>query len=57
MKGLTYNLTTHQKHVRNYVFKTAAAKVMKQTNGVYPAPFKIIEVLPMSHDHQSCDRF
>ena len=44
MKGITYNLTTNQKWVRNYVLKTAKGKVMKQTNGLYPAPLKIMEV-------------
>ncbi|XP_003384336.1 PREDICTED: trifunctional enzyme subunit alpha, mitochondrial-like isoform X1 [Amphimedon queenslandica] len=43
MKGLMYNLTTHQKHVRNYVFKQARTKVLKLTNGLYPAPMKIME--------------
>ena len=31
--------------VKDYVFKTAKGKVMKQTNGLYPAPLKIMEVL------------
>ena len=44
MKGMTYNLTTNQKWVRNYVFKTAKGKVMKQTSGLYPAPLKIMDV-------------
>ena len=44
MKGLTYNLTTNQKYVRNYVFSQARKKVMKATNGVYPAPLRIMEV-------------
>ena len=44
MKGITFNLTTNQKYVRNFVFKKALEKVMKQTNGVYPAPLKILEV-------------
>merc|ERR1711962_1916193 len=29
--------------VKDYVFKTARGKVMKQTNGLYPAPLKILE--------------
>jgi len=29
--------------VKDYVFKTAKGKVMKQTNGLYPAPLKILE--------------
>merc|ERR1719411_823128 len=31
--------------VKNYVFDTAKGKVMKQTNGLYPAPLKILEVI------------
>jgi len=31
--------------VKDYLFKTAKGKVMKQTNGLYPAPLKILEVL------------
>nr|CAG4641476.1 EOG090X01G2 [Eurycercus lamellatus] len=31
--------------VRNYVFDQAKAKVMKQTNGLYPAPLEILKVL------------
>ncbi|TRY78885.1 hypothetical protein TCAL_04226 [Tigriopus californicus] len=30
---------------KDYVFKTAKGKVMKQTNGLYPAPLKILEVI------------
>jgi enoyl-CoA hydratase/long-chain 3-hydroxyacyl-CoA dehydrogenase len=45
MKGLQFNLTTHQRHVRNYVFGQARKKVMKMTNGLYPAPLKIMEVI------------
>ena len=44
MKGLMYNLTTNQNFVRNYVFNQATKKVLKQTNGLYPAPMKIMEV-------------
>ena len=44
MAGIKYNLTTKQKYVRNYVFEQARKMVMKQTNGLYPAPFKIMEV-------------
>ena len=44
MKGLLYNLTTNQKYVRNYVFGQATKKVMKLTNGLYPAPLKIMKV-------------
>jgi len=31
--------------VKDYVFKTAKGKVMKQTNGLYPAPLRILEVV------------
>jgi len=31
--------------VKDYVFKTALGKVMKQTNGLYPAPLKILEAV------------
>ncbi len=44
LKGLQFNLTTNQKHVRNYVFGQAKKMVMKQTNGLYPAPLQIMEV-------------
>ena len=43
MAGIKYNLTTNQKYVRNYVFDQARKMVIKQTNGLYPAPFKIME--------------
>lgn len=39
--------------VRDYVFKTAKSQVMKQTQGNYPAPLKIIEVLKKSLDSKS----
>lgn len=45
MKGLQYHLTTNQKHVRNYVMRQARAMVMKQTNGLYPAPLMIMKVI------------
>ena len=44
MKGLKYNLTNNQAYVRNYVLAQARKMVMKQTNGLYPAPLKILEV-------------
>lgn len=45
MKGLMFNLTTNTKLFRDYiVFRTATNKVLKQTNGLYPAPMKIIDV-------------
>lgn len=31
--------------VKDYVFKMAKGKVMKQTNGLYPAPLKILEAV------------
>ena len=31
--------------VKDYVFNQAKQKVMKQTNGLYPAPLKILEVI------------
>jgi len=31
--------------VKDYVFKTAKGKVMKQTNGLYPAPLRILEAV------------
>jgi len=36
--------------VKDYLFKTAKGKVMKQTNGLYPAPLKILEVLRVGLD-------
>lgn len=43
-KGIKYNLTTNQSYIRNYVLSKARKMVMKQTNGLYPAPLKIIKV-------------
>ena len=37
--------------VKDYVFKTARGKVMQQTNGLYPAPLKILEVVREGVDH------
>merc|ERR1719412_2512948 len=37
--------------VKDYVFKTARGKVMQQTNGLYPAPLKILEVVRHGVDH------
>ena len=45
LRGIKFHLTTHQKYVREYVLKQARGMVMKQTNGLYPAPLKIIEVM------------
>lgn len=44
MKGLKCNLTNNQSYIRNYVLSQAKKMVMKQTNGLYPAPLKILEV-------------
>jgi hypothetical protein len=44
VKGLKYNLTTNQSYVRNYVLSQARKMVLKQTNGLYPAPLRILEV-------------
>ena len=43
-KGMKYNLTNNQAYVRNYVLGQARKMVMKQTNGLYPAPLKILQV-------------
>merc|ERR1711997_1088889 len=37
--------------VKDYVFKTAKGKVMATTNGLYPAPLKILEVVREGVDH------
>ena len=34
----------NQLQVKDYVFNTAKGKVMKMTQGLYPAPLKILEV-------------
>jgi len=39
--------------VKDYIFNQAKGKVMKQTNGLYPAPLKILEVLRTSLDKGS----
>jgi hypothetical protein len=31
-------------YVRNYIFQQAQKKVMSQTQGLYPAPLKILDV-------------
>ena len=51
MKGLQYNLMLYQPLVRNYVLAQAKKKVMKMTNGLYPAPLKIIAVSIHLHTH------
>eukprot|EP00731_Ephydatia_muelleri_P031720 Em0023g227a len=45
LRGIKFHLTTNQKYVREYVLKQARGMVMKQTNGLYPAPLKILEVM------------
>jgi enoyl-CoA hydratase/long-chain 3-hydroxyacyl-CoA dehydrogenase len=44
MKGLQFNLTTHNTYVRNFVCNQARKTVNKLSGGHYPAPFKIIDV-------------
>eukprot|EP00096_Caligus_rogercresseyi_P012963 TRINITY_DN562_c0_g1_i1.p1 TRINITY_DN562_c0_g1~~TRINITY_DN562_c0_g1_i1.p1 ORF type:complete len:763 (-),score=220.08 TRINITY_DN562_c0_g1_i1:295-2583(-) len=47
-RNLTEKLTAAAlkvSYVRDYVFQQAKDKVMKQTNGLYPAPLKILDVL------------
>jgi len=39
--------------VKDYVFKTAKGKVLKQTNGLYPAPIKILEAVRAGLDKGS----
>ncbi|XP_033207956.1 trifunctional enzyme subunit alpha, mitochondrial [Belonocnema kinseyi] len=39
------NLVLSVDYVKDLVFKKAKAQVMKQTNGLYPAPLKILEVI------------
>jgi len=31
-------------YVRNYIFQQAQKKIMSQTQGLYPAPLKILDV-------------
>lgn len=45
VKGLAFNLPTHNKYVRNFVCDQAQKQVLKKTKGVYPAPLKIIETV------------
>jgi len=47
-KGTVAKLTAkafEYDYVKNYVFDTAKGKVMKQTNGLYPAPLEILNVI------------
>lgn len=47
-KGLVQKLTKWAfsiDKVKDYVFNTAKGKVMKQTQGLYPAPLKILDVI------------
>lgn len=39
------NLVLSVDYIKDQVFKKAKAQVMKQTNGLYPAPLKILEVI------------
>ncbi|XP_023340375.1 trifunctional enzyme subunit alpha, mitochondrial [Eurytemora carolleeae] len=43
--------------VKDYVFNTAKGKVMKQTNGLYPAPLKILEVLRTGLDKGAAEGY
>ncbi|EDV23122.1 uncharacterized protein TRIADDRAFT_58079 [Trichoplax adhaerens] len=45
MKGLTYNLTTFNPYVRNFVLNRARQTVMKKTKGLYPSPLRILDVV------------
>uniref|UniRef100_A0A8B9T9D3 Trifunctional enzyme subunit alpha, mitochondrial n=1 Tax=Anas platyrhynchos TaxID=8839 RepID=A0A8B9T9D3_ANAPL len=48
-KGLVQKITDYAMalpFVRKQVYKTVESKVQKQTKGLYPAPLKIIEVMP-----------
>ncbi|CAF3784692.1 unnamed protein product [Adineta steineri] len=38
-------------HVRNYILSQAEAKVMAQTQGLYPAPLRILNVIKQTLDH------
>ena len=44
MKGIMFNAITHTKYGRNFALEQARKMVMKETQGVYPAPLKILEV-------------
>jgi len=44
MKGFSHNVPLSVGPVRNLIFKKANEAVMKATNGLYPAPLKILEV-------------
>ena len=44
IKGMMFNLITHTKYGRNYALDQGRKMVMKQTQGVYPAPLKILDV-------------
>lgn len=43
LKGLQFNLTTHNKYARNFVCSQARKTVTKMSGGHYPAPYKIID--------------
>ncbi|MCL4149849.1 UNVERIFIED_CONTAM: hypothetical protein GTU68_051787 [Idotea baltica] len=47
-KGLfnkAFNMALQYNYVKDYIFNQAKGKVLKQTNGLYPAPLKILEVV------------
>ena len=44
LKGIMFNAITHTKYGRNFALEQGRKMVMKQTQGVYPAPLKILEV-------------
>jgi len=53
-KGLqtkVMNSALKNKYVKDYIFNTAKGKVMKQSNGLYPAPLKILDVLRAGVDN------
>ena len=43
--------------VKDQIFKKAKSQVMKQTNGLYPAPLKILEVIRTGLDKGSAVGF
>ncbi|CAF5108260.1 unnamed protein product, partial [Rotaria sp. Silwood1] len=40
-------------YVRNYILSQAQAKVMSQTQGLYPAPLKILDVIRQTLENGS----
>lgn len=53
INGLIETAIKDYSFARDYVFKTAKSTVMKQTQGNYPAPLRIIEVLKKTLDTKS----